>query len=54
MHHAADVYGCMLVINGGISGEEKDILNDFSIYDLSNSNLYLYYRKVNMGRDFYV
>lgn len=38
MHHAADVYGCMLVVHGGFSGEEKDILNDFGIYDLSKLN----------------
>lgn len=35
MHHAADVYGCMLVVNGGISAESKQILNDFTIYDIS-------------------
>ncbi|CDW89123.1 kelch motif family protein [Stylonychia lemnae] len=34
MHHAGEVFGCMLVIHGGISGEDKDILDDFGIYDL--------------------
>lgn len=34
MHHAADVYGCMLVVHGGFSVEEKDVLGDFGIYDL--------------------
>lgn len=37
MHHAADVYGCMLVVHGGFSGEEKLVLNDFAIYDLSKN-----------------
>jgi hypothetical protein len=35
MHHAADVYGCMFVVYGGFSGEEKEVMNDYSIYDLS-------------------
>lgn len=39
MHHAADVYGCMLVVHGGFSGEEKQILNDFAVYDLSKKDL---------------
>ena len=34
MHHAADVYGCILVVHGGFSTETKDILGDFSLYDL--------------------
>ena len=29
MHHAADVFGCMLVVQGGFSGEEKMCLSDF-------------------------
>jgi hypothetical protein len=41
MHHAADVYGCMLVVHGGFSGEEKDILNDVALYDLSINKLLL-------------
>jgi len=35
MHHAADVFGCLLVVHGGFSGESKMVLNDFSLYDLS-------------------
>lgn len=35
MHHAADVFGCMLFVHGGFSGEEKTILSDYAIYDLS-------------------
>ena len=34
MHHAADVYGCILVVHGGFSTESKDILGDFNLYDL--------------------
>lgn len=36
MHHASDVYGCMLVVHGGFSTETKEILGDFSIYDIDN------------------
>ena len=39
MHHAADVYGCMLVVHGGFSGEDKEILDDLGIYDLSKQFL---------------
>jgi hypothetical protein len=35
MHHAADVFGCMLVVHGGFSGEEKEILDNVGIFDLS-------------------
>eukprot|EP00347_Sterkiella_histriomuscorum_P019403 403341758 len=42
MHHAADVFGCILVVQGGISGEDKSILSDFALYDLKRQSwLYL-------------
>eukprot|EP00347_Sterkiella_histriomuscorum_P011255 403373153 len=34
MHHAADVYGCILTIHGGFSAELKQVLGDFALYDL--------------------
>ena len=33
MHMAADFYGCIMVVHGGFSAEDKDVLGDFNAYD---------------------
>lgn len=35
MHHAAEVYGCVLAVHGGFSGETKKVLGDIALFDLS-------------------
>lgn len=39
MHHAADIYGCILVVHGGFSGETKKVLGDIALYDLSKNKI---------------
>ena len=56
MHHGADVYGSMLVIYGGFSGEDKSILGDIAIFDLSKKMFLLTVKfrekKLDSSRDF--
>ena len=49
MHHAADIYGSMLVVHGGFSSENKETLSDIAIYDISNF-LLLIFREKNVGK----
>ena len=35
LHHGADILGSYLVVYGGYAGEERRILGDFAMFDLS-------------------
>ena len=53
MHHAAEVFGCVLMVQGGMSGEAKSILGDFALYDLSKeySKINNAFREINLAID---
>lgn len=49
LHHGADILGNILVVYGGYAGEERCILGDFAMFDLSICLTLIFYRKESLG-----